>query len=537
MKSFFTSTVIAALLVSAPAMGQGARTLNGLQYEKAERGTTVTKGIYVRLVPDAGFSAFGEQLVAENTPVYESGYVYQTVSQLHRTNNQAGGTLVVQNGFAEASSGASANGLGNLQSARFIKYRPGQGVMARFTTLFDTPTSLSVQLHGVSNAENGFFVGYRLGTEFSFVHQRDGALEIQKLTIATASSTTENITITLNGTAVTDVGVTNSASTTATAWEIGQHDFSAIEDIGYEVFAEGSDVFFVRLRSAAVAGAFTLSGATTAAGSFSQVRAGADATFNVFLKSEWNRDRMDGSNDEFNPSGVDLDPTKLNIFQIQYQYLGGGGIELFIEDPNTSRLSLVHVIEYANNNTTPSLSIPSMAMSLSAFAASAGNDVTIKTSSQGGFTQGPRNQIGPKYAALNTVTSVTTTLTPIISIKGRGVYSGKSNFTEALLRDITFAADGAKPVELFLVLDATLNNTANFQAVNSDSAYLIDTSATTITGGTNIIPLVAARLGADIKDMKGEDVFINRYRTLTLAARATSTTSDVTGGLAWVEDL
>ena len=500
-----------------------------------EEGLTGT-GLKVQL-GGSQVSTFGELSVAENTPVYESGYVYQLQDQQHRTNNQAGGTLTVEDGFAVARSGASANGLGNLQGARFVKYRPGQGVMARFTTLFDTPSALNVQLHGVSNAENGFFVGYRLGTEFSFVHQHNGALEIQKLTVTTGSSTAENITITLNDVVIADVAVTASGLTTATAWEIGQHDFSTVEDIGYEVFAEGADVFFVRLRSDVAAGAFTLTGATTAVGAFAQEQEGIEATFDIFLQSEWNRDKMNGKKGSSNPSGVDLDPTKLNVFQIQYQYLGGGGIELFIEDPNTSKLTLVHVIEYANANTVPSLSIPSMAFSLSAFAVAPSQNVTIKTASQGGFTQGPRNQIGPKYAEMTTVASVGTTLVPIISIKGRGVYAGKSNFTEALINDITFAADGSKPVELFLVLDATLNNTANFQAVNSDSAYLIDTSATTITGGTNLIPFVAARLGADLHETQDEDIFVNRYRTLTVAARATSTTSAVTAGLAWVEDL
>ena len=52
-------------------------------------------------------------------------------------------------------------------------------------------------------------------------------------------------------------------------------------------------------------------------------------------QDQWNIDTMDGLGTSMNPSGVKLDVTKGNVFQIQTQYLGFGGILYSVENPRT----------------------------------------------------------------------------------------------------------------------------------------------------------------------------------------------------------
>jgi hypothetical protein len=46
-------------------------------------------------------------------------------------------------------------------------------------------------------------------------------------------------------------------------------------------------------------------------------------------QNQWNRDRLDGSGDDFNRSGAQLNPTAMNIFAINYQYLSAGAVNFF----------------------------------------------------------------------------------------------------------------------------------------------------------------------------------------------------------------
>ena len=48
-------------------------------------------------------------------------------------------------------------------------------------------------------------------------------------------------------------------------------------------------------------------------------------------------------------SGATLDPTKLNVFQINFRWLGAGQIRFSIENPLNGDMIVFHEIRYANN--------------------------------------------------------------------------------------------------------------------------------------------------------------------------------------------
>lgn len=69
--------------------------------------------------------------------------------------------------------------------------------------------------------------------------------------------------------------------------------------------------------------------------------------------SAWD-DPLDGTG----PSGITLDTTKINVFQIQFQYLGAGAIKIYVEDSVSGDFVLSHTIQYANTQTEPSVHNP-----------------------------------------------------------------------------------------------------------------------------------------------------------------------------------
>lgn len=428
--------------------------------------------------PPEGKTAFGEALYAEPTPIIQVDFAYDTNLNLINTYQNTSGTVTQGNRMLVVQSGAAANSFAEARTKRILKYNPGQGSMARFTALFTTGVANSTQIAGIGNESDGFFFGYN-GTSFGILHRKDGQPEIRTLTISTASTTAEDITITLDGDAATDVTVTNSGNTTTTANEIASYDYTSV-GTGWVAKAVGSTVEFKSLDAATHSGTFSLSSATSAVGSFAQNVTGTAPTETWIAQASWNgTDIFDGNG----LSGTTLDPTKGNVYQIKYQYLGFGIINFYVEDPDDGEMHKVHSIAYANANTTPSLGDPSLTLMLRSANDSNTSNLTVKTGSLAGFIEGKPQLIGLRIGARNTKTTVTTSLLPIISIR-QGIH--KNTFpvqTYCKIMRAAFAVEHTKPVKIVIIEDGTLTD-ASWSDISSETATQYDTSATAISGGT-----------------------------------------------------
>jgi len=202
------------------------------------------------------------------------------------------------------------------------------------------------------------------------MRRQGGQPEIRILSLTVKSTTAEDITITLDGDAKSDVAVTDATATdaTTTANEIAAADYSAV-GTGWQAVADGATVTFISLDAVAHAGTYSIT-ATTAAGFYIPLVTGIAPTETFIAQtnaaastdgvSTWNADKFDGTS----TSGITLDPTKGNVYQIKYQWLGFGMIRFFVENPETGKFALVHKIKYANANTEPSIDDPSLPLLL-----------------------------------------------------------------------------------------------------------------------------------------------------------------------------
>ena len=66
-----------------------------------------------------------------------------------------------------------------------------------------------------------------------------------------------------------------------------------------------------------------------------------------YPQTSWNTEKMTAG--EIN--SMTLDPTKGNVYEIQFQYLGFGQIEFSVENSSTGAFDVVHVIRFANTST------------------------------------------------------------------------------------------------------------------------------------------------------------------------------------------
>lgn len=450
--------------------------------------------------PPEGKTSFGESLTASLTPIIEMlfNYFINPIT-ISKQPNQSG-TVTHSNQMAVCSTGAAANSSARIQSNDVVRYHPGQGVRARFTGLFTTGVANSTQIIGIGDASNGFFFGYN-GATFGVLHRAGGSPEIRTLTVTTGSSTAENITITLDGDAKSDVAVTNTGDTTLTANEIAAADYSDVGR-GWTAKAVGSKVIFTSWDASSRTGTYSLSGASTAVGTFAQTIAGVAPTDSWTAQTSWNgADKFDGTG----ITGVTLDPTKGNVFQISFQYLGFGKISFYCEDPDDGEFHLVHSIEYANANTTPSIAQPSLPLSMIAENTSNTTNIVVKTASMGAYIEGDEDSIGLRLGAKATKTlSATAAETPLLALRCKEVFQSLQNRGKIKIQIISTGVEHSKPVNINFYANPTLTG-ASFSDVNTAVSMVeTDTSATAFSSGTFLFSINLGKTGNDVIDLKEE---------------------------------
>lgn len=135
---------------------------------------SASNAINVSLDDGIGQSAFGELSVVNMTPVVQELFTYNINSRIWDTTVANTGTITVSNFMSNVASGTTASSTANLQSQHRVKYRPGEGVMGRFTGIFTAGVAGTTQLIGIGDADNGFFFGYN-GTTFGIMHRNSAS--------------------------------------------------------------------------------------------------------------------------------------------------------------------------------------------------------------------------------------------------------------------------------------------------------------------------------------------------------------------------
>lgn len=266
-------------------------------------------------------------------------------------------------------------------------------------------------------------------------------------------------------------------------------------------------------------------------------------------RTSFNYDVLDGTGSDSNPSGMLIDPTKGNVYQIKMQYLGFGAISFYVENPTSGEMTLVHEIKYANANTSTSVTNPAMNLIWKATNTTNATAITVKAASGGLFVEGNQKFLGPRYGTNNNKASITTQ-TSILTLRNATTYNGITNRAQMHLRIIGTAANVANAsgiATLQVIKDATLGGTPSFTPISGSTANngvtitsgqsvaSVDTAGTTVTGGTTIYNSIIAVGSNENTDLNALDMFLNPGETMTFAL--TSTQSATVGvSVTWSED-
>ena len=124
--------------------------------------------------PAANQSAFGTLENSELTPVVQLDFIYGINTQTGVSTTANSATVDTNGGRLRLQCGTNSAGSAIFNSRKIIKYRPGQGMTARFTGVFANGTANNTQIIGCGSSSNGYFIGYN-GTSFGILHRNGGS--------------------------------------------------------------------------------------------------------------------------------------------------------------------------------------------------------------------------------------------------------------------------------------------------------------------------------------------------------------------------
>lgn len=471
---------------------------------------------------DGPSTGFGEIRIATITPQGQGDFVYGVSDRIFTTSSFAGGTVSAVSGVCELSSGTDAQGSATVQLRRGLKYRAGQASLMRITALYDTPDAGNAQFVGAGNAECGYFLGY-FGTSFGILHSQTGQREVRTYTVTTGAATAD-LTVTLDGDAIT-VPVTGGSDTSQTAYQLSLADYSQVGRGGWLADVVGSTVYFISARSSSeFTGSYSIAGSTIV-GTFDRFKAGENQTNTFIPSSSFNIDKLDGTG----PSQMTIDPSKGNVFEIAFQYLGFGNAFFCIEDPETGKFAGFHNVKNANSRTAPVLKNPNVSVLATSANIGGTNSVTMKTVSMGGFIEGGVVALDPKFSKTFNFASINSaTYKPLALLKSNRIYNGESSFGEIDILRLSGAnnANNASFI-IGLFLGPEITGDVNYQYVDSTNSIVsyaeLSLSTNTIGNLASLDPFYEFVVGPEssrMDDLTDLKIAIGVGRTILIAVKS-----------------
>lgn len=486
-------------------------------------------------------NAWGDEVVNITTPVIQTdaSMGLQSGSWLFYTRQD--GLLGTSGSVFELHSGTGSYSAAILETRERIRYRAGQGILMRWTSLYDEPTEGIRSFSGPSSQTSAIQFGYS-GSQFGIVHQPHSVAHIFRFDVTSPSTTNETGYFyfgNLEGPNTASFVLTNNGTGPETANEIAKGDFSSIHHHGYNVQSSGSSVIFVHRDPESHLGEETIViNASTMSGTFVEITPG-DLRNDFFIpQSQWSIDKMDGTG----PSGMILDPQKGNVYQVAFQYLGYGNTVFSIENDETGKMTPVHVLKWVNRNIDPVLQTTSFPIQWIIEHTGSGDTSTkfLRGASGAGFIQGSLDG-GTKrrFAYSRIVTNVSTSFLNLMHFKPSLVFNDRANL--GTIRPIELVVSSTD--ELILVRlrkNVVVGNSAVWFTPEKESAALIDISSGNGTGGQIFSGLTVGANDSIAFDLNKYRISLNgipSQDTISIQARTATGTSIVVFTMVWEEDI
>jgi hypothetical protein len=222
-----------------------------------------------------------------------------------------------------------------------------------------------------------------------------------------------------------------------------------------------------------------------------------DSTDSTVKQGNFNLDHLDGTG----ASGFNLDTSKLNIFAIDYGWLGTAPITFYVMDDDNNWIAF-HRFNYPGTLTGPHTSNPVLPLCFDITKTSGATSLVMKTASwQAGFI-GNTTPVTARYFSGAAGALAVTTEAVLINFRNQDTFQSKTNRVVAQGVFVSASSDGNKPAKIKIYKNLTITG-ASWSDVDADNSVLqTDTSGTITPDDANL--LLEIPLGR--QDSQSEDI-------------------------------
>jgi len=219
-----------------------------------------------------------------------------------------------------------------------------------------------------------------------------------------------------------------------------------------------------------------------------------------------------------------FDPTKLNIFQITYGWLGTAPVNFYWMDSN-GKWRLIHKMKLPNTLTGPSVTNPALPVCVDITKTSGATSLIMKTASwhagisHDGDTEGDR-----RFTGTISATNVTTEVV-LINFRNKSTYASKTNQVRAVAEYMAAASDGTKTGIIKIYKNLAIGGTPSWGDVDTTNSIMeTDTAGTVTPSDANL--LMAIPLGRQssqaIQDLGQLNFFLYPGETATITGQSSA---------------
>ncbi|KAG5183106.1 hypothetical protein JKP88DRAFT_273081 [Tribonema minus] len=249
-------------------------------------------------------------------------------------------------------------------------------------------------------------------------------------------------------------------------------------------------------------------------------------------------DRIDGTG----PSGIVLDPTVGNVFQIAYDCTGYGSASFALCPSAASSVPeavVMHRLSFGGAAGLPSPQLDSLPMMASCSNAANASAVVITVASMAAYSDGVSlGRSGALQSAETSRTVAAGQFVPLLTLSPSSTFRSVTNFRSLALRSLHVAADGSRGNVIVALFEGAELTGASFADVDAAaSCAQADSSAAAVSGGTMRYCSAVASSGDRYLDLADQDIRLSPGMSMTVACKLTSAAaaSTVTACLVWCE--
>lgn len=254
------------------------------------------------------------------------------------------------------------------------------------------------------------------------------------------------------------------------------------------------------------------------------------------VQDNFSQDKLDGTG----TSGFKIDITKLNIFRIQYGYLGILPITFEVFGGDQVGFIPFHTIDLTNKQLDTSIENPNLPITMHCEVVSGnpGVPVELRSASWYGGSIGSNLTLGDLiyFGVKNTLAlGLVGAELPILGIRNKTTFRSKINRLRIDMTYFSFFSDGNKPVAFDVYLNPTLTG-AIWADVDTNNSVVEVTknSDTTWTDGRYIGSMLLDKVGGTFIQFATSEVRLSPGDVVFFVAQSTSN-SDIAISARWGE--